>query len=118
MIHPDSLLFEVNVGNGQSAELRDTQACIKQDEDPVVIFAVTLVLLDELQESSLLSSGDGISGDTVIDHNRCQLKLEGILVDQIILQRHFKGRPYNTPDGKEPAAPLQSQLVYAVVPSN
>ena len=37
MIHPDSLLFEVNIRNRQSAELRNTQACIKKDEDPIVI---------------------------------------------------------------------------------
>ena len=99
VIHPDSLVLEVDVRNGQSAEFRYTQARIEQDVDPVIVLAKVLVLLDKLQEGPFLGSGDGFSGDTVIDDHRSQLKLEGIFADQIVLPRHLKGRAHHATDG-------------------
>ena len=99
VIHPNPLFLEVDVRDGQSAEFRYTQARIEQDVDSIVILTEMLVFLDKFQEGSLLSSGDGFSGDAVIDHHGCQLKLKRVLADQIVLQSHLKGRAHHATDG-------------------
>lgn len=98
MVHTNPVFLKISIGNGKAAKLRYPQTCFEQNEDPVVILAVTLVFLDKFQECPFLRSGDGFSGYTVVDNYGGQLKGKGIPVNQTVLQCHFKRRPDNPAD--------------------
>lgn len=98
VIYPDTLVLEVDVRNGQPAKLGNPQPGIEQDVDSVIVFAVAVILLNELEECPLLRPGNGFSGHAVVDNHGSQLKAKGILADQVILHRHLKGRANHAPN--------------------
>ena len=44
MVYPDSLVLEIDVREGQSAELRHTKSGVEQNVDAIVVLAIMLVL--------------------------------------------------------------------------
>lgn len=52
--------------------------------------------MDEFQEPAHLVTADGFSGFTVIDHHACKLESEGVLYDNIVIDRHLKSRAQDT----------------------
>ena len=57
MVNLDTLLIELDVRNGQSTELRDSQPRVKEDEDRIVVPAEMFIFLDKFQKITLLLSG-------------------------------------------------------------
>ena len=60
-----------------------------------------LILRHKGQKFTLILTTYGLPGNTVIHHHRCQFKLEGILVEHIILYRHLECRPDNASYGMD-----------------
>lgn len=58
VVYPDALFLKVNIRDGQSAKFGNPKSRVEQDEDTVIVFAVAVVLLNELEERPLLRSGN------------------------------------------------------------
>ena len=96
VVDVDHTVLQVNVPERQSAEFGNTHPGMKQDVDRFVVFAVSVVIVNESQELAHLFTGDGFSGLAVVDHHACKLESEGVLDDDIIIDRHLESRSQNT----------------------
>jgi len=77
MIDNHSVIFEVNVVNSQPNELRNAEARLEENEEPLIVFAEMRGILDELQKVPFLLTADGFAGHAVVNHHRVQLELKG-----------------------------------------
>ena len=111
MVNLDTLLIELDVRNGQSTELRDSQPRVKEDEDRIVVPAEMFIFLDKFQKITLLLSGNRFSGDRIIYDHRCQFKSKRILTDQVIIHCQLKSRSQNASDGVNGAVPSTIPLL-------
>lgn len=71
---------------------------MEQDVNGLVVFAVTVIVMNELQELPHLVPADGFSCNAVVDHHTSKLKPEGVLLQTVIVDRHLESRSENTPD--------------------
>lgn len=71
---------------------------MEQNENYLIVLALDIVVMDELQEFSHLIRFDCLSGNTVVYHNTCKLKSERILHNQVIIYGHLEGGSQNTTD--------------------
>ena len=96
MVDVDHTVLQVNIPERQSAEFGNTHPGMKQDVDCFVVFAVSVVIVNESQELAHLFTGNSFSGFAVIDNHACKLESEGVLNDNVIIDCHLKSRSQNT----------------------
>lgn len=98
MIHPDPAVLEVQVADGQAAELADPHTGAQQHDDLIQVLAAVVVLGDEIQELLLLPFRQGRPPDRVVGQE-VQAEVEGVPPDDLLGEGHLEGGPQHTPDG-------------------
>ncbi len=109
MIDVYHTIFKVDVIYGQAAEFGNTHPRVKQNIHDLVIFAVSIVIVDKFEELPHLVPRDGFSCDAVVDYDCCQLEIKGILSYRVVIYRHLKSRTQDAahgPDGTVPPSAL------------
>ena len=79
MVDVDDLLLQIDIRNGQTAELRDTHPGMEKDVYHFVVFAVNHIVMYELEEFPHLILCQSLSHDGVIEDNPYKLESERIL---------------------------------------
>ena len=69
MIDVEDLVLQVNIPDGQSAEFGNPDSGVEQDVDHIVVLAVTIVVMDKLQEFVHLLFRNRFSGHGIIHHH-------------------------------------------------
>ena len=95
LIDVDDPLLHVEIVNGQSAELGDSHSCVEQNIECLVVSAVVVVIVHELQELAHLVFGDGLPCHAVVDHHPGKLEPEGILLQVVVVDCHLEGGAEN-----------------------
>lgn len=93
----DDPVLHVKVGDRQTAELGNAHPGMEQDIENLVVFAVAVVVVDELQEVPHLLPRDGFPGVAVVHHNRSELELKRVLPQDVIIDRHLECRSQDAP---------------------
>lgn len=102
----DDPVFQVNILEGQPAEFGNTHSCVEQNVDHLVILAVDVIVMDELQELPHLVFCNRLPCHAVIDNHSCQFKGKGILMQHIIIHRHLESRTEDATHGFDGTVPL------------
>lgn len=102
----DDSVLHVKVGDCQAAELGDTHPGMEQDIEDLIVLAVAVVVVDELQEVPHLLPRDGFPGVAVVHHNRSELELKRVLPQDVIIDRHLERRAQDAPDRVDRAVSL------------
>ena len=91
VVDVDDPVLHVQVLDGQPAELGDAHAGVEQDVDRFIVFAVYVVIVNELQELAHLVFGDSLPRHAVIDHHPGKLEPEWILLQVVVVDCHLEG---------------------------
>ena len=105
MVDVNDPVFHVQIADRQSAELGNSHPRVEQDVNCLVVFAVAVIVMYELQEFPHLVPGDGLPCYAIVNHHTGKLKPEGILLQAVIIDRHLESRPENAPDRLHAAVP-------------
>ena len=97
MIDADFSILHINISKCQPNKFRDMQPSLKQDIYTLIVSAKMLIVRHKFKKSSFLLSCDCFSCHTVIYNNSSKLKFKRIFAYQIIINRHLKCRPNDTP---------------------
>ena len=95
LVDVDDPLLHVEIVDGQSAELGDSHSCVEQNIECLVVSAVVVVIVHELQELAHLVFGDGLPCHAVVDHHPGKLEPEGILLQVVVVDCHLEGGAEN-----------------------
>lgn len=69
---------------------------MEQNEYRFVIFAVGVIVMYEFQELAHLLFRNSLSGLAVVDYHTGKLEAEGVLDENVIIDRHLKCRSQHT----------------------
>ena len=85
---------------------------MKQDVECLIVSAVVVIVVYELQEFAHLVLRNGLSRHAVVYYNSSELKPEWILLQAIIIYRHLESGPEHAPNRLHTAAapPITLQL--------
>ena len=93
MVDIDNPVLHVQIADRQPAKLRYPHSGVEQNINCFVVFAVTVIVVYELQELPHLVPRDGFPRHAVINHHTGKLKSEGILLQAVIIDRHLESGP-------------------------
>ena len=79
MVDGDDVVLQVNVLDGKSIKFRNSPSRMEQNVERLVVFAVHIIVPDELEELPHLVFRDGFPGDGVVHNHSGKLKAEGVL---------------------------------------
>lgn len=69
---------------------------MEQNEYRFLVFAVGVIVMDEFQEFAHLLFRNSLSGLAVVYDHTGKLEAEGVLDENVIIDRHLKSRSQNT----------------------
>ena len=98
MIDVNDAVLHVKVTQRESAELTDSHACMEKDVEDLVVLAVYIIVVNELEEVLHLLRGNGFPGLFGINDDSGQLETERILHQHVIVYRHLESRTKDTTD--------------------
>lgn len=79
MVDGDDVVLQVNVLDGKSIKFRNSHSRMEQNVERLVVFAVHIIVLDELEELPHLVFRDGFPCDGVVHNHSGKFKAEGVL---------------------------------------
>ena len=88
----NGVIDKIDILHGKATELWNTKACVEKDVESFIVFAVDVVLIDEVKELSHVTLADCLSPLAVVNQKALHLKVEWVLKENVIINRQLKSR--------------------------